>query len=304
MAGFITHAYFSLDLYDKLSIRSKELLIDKKEYLKTFSLGNKILLYCNDKKMKKFNNYFTSNKVNDFFTTLTNYIKYNNYQYNPQIIAYLYGMISNYILSTTVNPFIIYRTNNNKEELESYLDNYMISIRSNMNPYSFKCFKACFNINYLNKDLIEVMDFTYKEVFGIENFHKYYLNSIVNARNFYKKYRYDPKGTKKRLYLIHDKFFKNKPKKEYLSYHVKKRKDDLNLEKNTWYNPTSNKIKSNESYIELYTKALDKTDKIIHEINNFFYYDKNINYNKLIGNNDYDIARDCSKDYELKYFLF
>ena len=45
MAGFITHAYFSLDLYDKLSIRSKELLIDKKEYLKTFSLGNKILLY-------------------------------------------------------------------------------------------------------------------------------------------------------------------------------------------------------------------------------------------------------------------
>ena len=60
MIGAITYAYFSLDTYDNLSIRSKELLIDNKEYLKVFSLGNMPLIYSNNNKVKEFYNYFIS----------------------------------------------------------------------------------------------------------------------------------------------------------------------------------------------------------------------------------------------------
>ena len=55
MAGTITHAYFSLDLYDKLSIRSKELLVDYKEDLKFFAQNTDVLFFYN---IKNFENKF------------------------------------------------------------------------------------------------------------------------------------------------------------------------------------------------------------------------------------------------------
>ena len=112
MAGSLTHAYFALDLYDKLSIRSKELLMHEKENFKLFSQSTDILFYYKkkDKKMKEFSKYVKNNKVFEFFETLINYIKYNNHQYNSQVIAYLYAMLSHYVLDSTINPYIIYKT--------------------------------------------------------------------------------------------------------------------------------------------------------------------------------------------------
>ena len=324
MAGTITHAYFSLDLYDKLSIRSKELLIDRKEDLKVFSQNTDVLFFYNianlkkGKKMREFGYYTQKAKTYEFFSTLINYIKYNNHQYNPQVIAYLYGMLSHYVLDSTLHPFIIYKTGYYKkedkttykynmlhEEVESYIDNYMVSIREKIKPKKFKCHKFCFNINYLDKDLIEVMDFTYKEVFGIDNFHKYYLTSIKQMKAFYKTFRYDPIGIKKVFYNVVDlicprSFLRKRP----LSYNMKSKKQFLNLDHNTWYNPTDKRTKSSESFIELYTKALAKTTDMISEINQFFYYDKKINLTKVIGNLSYVHGKSLDKKRELKYFEF
>ena len=187
------YTFFSLDIYDKLSIRSKELLIDKKEYLKTFSLGNIVLSY--NKKYKDFYKYFNNNKVNEFLTTLINYIKYNNYSRNKQVMAYLYGMIINYSLSTNINPYIIYYGGINKyNKVNNHIDNYFIRLKTNSNPYKFKGYKYCFNVDYFDKELREVIDFTYKEVFKIDNFSKIYLDSIKKMKKFYKIFRYDRFG--------------------------------------------------------------------------------------------------------------
>ena len=301
MIPTITQAYFSLDLYNKLSIRSKELLISYKEYLKTFSLGNSVLIFSKNKKYRNFYNYFKENKVDEFFETLINYIKYNYFQYNPLVISYLYGMISNYVFTTMTSPYTIYKTHNNSYMINNYIDNYMISIRENMNPYYFKCYKACFNTDKLNKALVEVMDFTYKETFGIENFHLIYLDSIKRMRKYYRIFRYDPYGIKKGIYKTFDLITKSK-NKEYISYHNKSNKEVLNLDRNIWYNPTDKRTKSNDSYLELYIKALNKTNNIIHEINSFFYYDTKINIKKIIGNLNYNTGKNCNNSKEIKFF--
>ena len=44
MASSITHAYFVMDVYDRLSIRSKELLVEHKELLKTCEVYKQIAL--------------------------------------------------------------------------------------------------------------------------------------------------------------------------------------------------------------------------------------------------------------------
>lgn len=326
MAGTITHAYFALDLYDRLSIRSKELLVDYKEDLKFFAQNTNVLFFYNltnsksSKLIREFGYRSQKNKVNEFFSTLINYIKYNGHQYHPQVMAYLYGMLSHYVLDTTMNPYIIYKTgkfnkndkstykyNNLCSEMESYFDNYLLTIRDGINPHKFKCHQFCFNVDSFDSNLIEVMDFTYKEVFNINNFHEYYFKSGKQMKRFYKKFRYDPIGIKKIFYHFIDKISPDyKLRKVPLSYHIdkKNKKEFLNLEHKTWYNPTDKRTKSNESLLELYTKALSKTSKMIQEVNQYLYYDKKINLKKVIGNLDYQTGKDCDKKRELKYFEF
>ncbi len=326
MAGTITHAYFVLDLYDKLSIRSKELLVDRKEDLKMFAQNTDILFFYNITNFKKGKDVrefgYKSQKIKtyEFFSTLINYIKYNNHQYNPQVMAYLYGMLSHYVLDSTMHPFIIYKTgqfnkndkatykyNHLHNEMESYFDNYLLTIRNGINPHKFKCYNYCFNVNEFDKDLVEVMDFTYREVFGIQDFHKYYLTASKQMKFFYRVFRYDPTGIKKGFYSLVDLVSpKSLLRKVPLSYHInsKNKKWFLNLEHKRWYNPTDKRTKSNESILELYTKALDHTSKMIQDINKYLYYDKKINLKKVIGNLSYETGKDCDKVRELKYFEF
>ena len=299
MAGTITHAYFALDLYDRLSIRSKELLVDYKEDLKFFAQNTDILFFYNitnfksGKNIREFGYQTQKVKTYEFFSTLINYIKYNGHQYNPQVMAYLYGMLSHYVLDSTMHPFIIYKTgdfnkkdkntykyNHLHNEMESYFDNYLLTIREGINPHKFKCHQFCFNVNSFNPELIEVMNFTYREVFEINNFHEYYFTAGKQMKFFYRVFRYDPFGYKKVFYQLVDFVCpKSLLRKVPLSYHINKKgkKEFLNLEHMKWYNPTDKRTKSNESILELYTKALAKTVKMIQDINQYLYYDKKIN---------------------------
>lgn len=326
MASTITHSYFIMDVYERLSIRSKELLVDHKELLKTSAQNMDVLFFYNitnlkkGKKVRDFGYYFHQNKTYEFFETLVNYIKYNNFQYNGEVMAFLYGMLSHYVLDSTMHPFVVYKTGNFIKDdpstykynqlhadLETYFDNYLVLLRENTNPNKFKCHNVCLNTTTLDKGLVEVMDFTYKEVFGIKDFHNYYLTAIKQMKFFFRVFRYDPTGIKMFFYKFIDLICpKSLLRKTSLSYHInmKNKKYLLNLSHDKWYNPTDKRIKSNESLLELYTKALAKTVKMISELNKFFYYDKKINLKKTIGNLNYVTGRDCDKKKELKYFEF
>lgn len=326
MAGSLTHGYFIMDVYDRLGIKSKELLVGHKELLKTAAQNMDVLYFYNltnfkkGKKVRDFGYYFHTNKSYLFFETLINYIKYNGYQYNPEVIAFLYGMLSHYVLDSNIHPYVFYKTGNfNKEDpstykynhlhadLETYFDNYLVRIREGIKPHKFKCYKWCFNTERINKELEEVINFTYKEVFEIEQFHKYYLKSIKQIKFFFRVFRYDPTCIKKRFYLIID-FFCPRAllRKESLSYHIRMKdyKHYLNLEHKKWYNPTDKRISNSTSLLEIYTKSLDKTVKMIKEINQYLYYDKKIDLKKTIENLNYFSGIDCDKKRELKHFEF
>lgn len=328
MAGTLTHAHFIIDVYDKLGIKSKELLVSNKEQLKVYAQNMDVLFFYNlfslkhGKKIRNFGEFFHNNKSYDFFSTLINYIKYNNYQYNPDVISFLYGMLSHYVLDSNLHPYVVYKTGmydkNNKETykynmkhniMENYIDCYIVSLKENTKCKNFKCYNYCFNVTGLNKSLIEVIDFTYNEVFGIKEFHKYYLKSIKQMKKFYKLFRYDPIGIKKGFYGFVDLVCpKSLLLKKPLSFNIKlsneKSKYYLNLNNKTWYYPTDKKIKSKESVLDIYNRCIDQTINIIKEINKFLYYDEKINLKETIKNNSYLTGKDCSLNEELKYFEY
>lgn len=311
MASTITHAYFIMDVYDKLDLETKTFLIDEKELLKTAAQSMDTLFFYNITKFKKgkrireFGEYFHDNNTYQFFETLINYIKYNGYGHNSDVIAYLYGMLSHYILDSNLHPFIIYKTGDKNmlhPEVESYFDNYLIKLKENIVPYKFKCHNFCLNIKNFSPTLKETINFTYKETFDINNMSKFYLKSIKDMKRFYKIFRYDSSGIKYRFYNIVDIISpKSFRRKSPLSYHLKIDTSYYNLDHKTWYNPTSKKYKSNKSIIEIYISSITECVNTINDINKYI-YDNVGNLKEILKDVSYLTGRKTNRHYELKYF--
>lgn len=326
MPSTITHAYFALDVYERLDLDAKTFLYSEKQWLKTTGQGMDPTFFYHllsikpGKKVRDFGLFFHRHKSFLFFETLINYIKYNGYQDNPEIMTFLYGQLCHYMLDRTAHPYIIYisgqfirgnrstyKYNHVHGENESLIDNYLVSLRENIKPWEFRADQFCFDTHDFSDELKEVIDFTYKEVFKVPNFSKYYEQSIRDMKRFYRIFRYDKHGFKITFYKFVDLVCpKILLRKKVLSYHMKiKNKEELlNLNHERWYNPTDKRIHSTESFIDLYLRAMTEAVKAIGQINDYIYKDKKIDLRKVIKNYSYESGRDCSKKYELKHFKF
>lgn len=323
MPSTITHAYFIDDLYDILPIGLKKLLMDDKKRLRTFAQSTDSFVFYNllkrkDKKIREFQPYFHKNKSKEFFLNLINYIKYNNYYKNSEVMAFLYGFLSHYILDCKLHPYIIYKTGyfnkknketykyrNKHEDMENFLDMYLIKQRKQINPYTFKFYDYIFDLKPFSKELEEVINYAFKETFNFNNFSKYYYKSLKDMYKFLKYLRYDKTGIKMAAYKLIDKFTKESTFKfRAISYHVnlKDKYNYLNLNHKTWTHPTLKKEKHNESFIELYNISLHELKNLITNINYYLKGTKNININKLLTNNSYLTGKNCNNKNNLKYF--
>ena len=324
MPNIYMHAKFALDIYDRLDIETKYLLIDQKSKLTTFAQSMDPLFLYDIKKIKSkssfrdFAYYFHKNKSKVFFINLINYIKYNHLEQNPEIMAFLYGFLSHYILDSTFHPYIIFKTGyfdkndiktvkylGKHHLMETYLDKRFILLREKSNPTKYK-FYNLLDTSIFSNELITLINIVFKETYDVNKMSKYYYKSIINMKHLYKLLRYDPTGIKCMLYKSTNPFIKNKipTNIKYISYSYNEKHLEhyLNLEKKTWNYPTNKRKKSNESVIDLYLRALFKCNSLIKEINNYLYKNKKVNLKKLIDNLSYTTGTDCNNKEELKYF--
>lgn len=326
MPSTITHTYFAMDVYDRLPIDRREFLLDFKGRMKISAQSMDPLFFYNitnfkkGKKVRKFGNYFHTHHVFLFFETLINYIKYNGYGYDPEIMAFLYGMLCHYILDSNTHPYIIYFTgdyhkdkpetlkyNHLHGEVETLIDNYMIQTREQMLPWKFNCIPFCFQFPPMSDSLKEVIDFSFRETFGISHMSDYYDQATKQMKFFFQVFRTDFFGIKKLGYQVIDFICpKTLLRKSVLSYHQKVLDQTklLNLDHKKWYNPTTKRIHSKESFLDLYLKSMFETVKIINKIDEYIYDDKKISLKRLLKNNSYVTGLNCEKESELKYFYF
>lgn len=325
MPSTITHSYFANDVYNHLSVKNKELLYSDKEWLQTTGQGMDVTYFYNvmfpwrkGSDIRIFGGLFHGMKTYDFFSTLINYIKYNDYQNNSEIIGYLYGQICHYALDKTCHPYITYKSgkyhkhdknthkyNMEHSRIESLIDEYFIKEREHIKPYKYKCYKL-FDTRSLSKKTKEVIDFTYKEVFNKPNFSTDYEKCIKDMKLFYRIFRYDPTGLKLLFYRFVDLICPlTMRKKHAISYHnkLKDMNNILNLNHNTWYHPVT-KEKHNESFLDLYIIAMQDAIYMIENINKYIYEDKKIDLKKVIGNYSYESGIDLEEDQTFKYFEY
>lgn len=324
----MTHSYFAIDIYNKLNNLSKHKIDGYTNRLKTYALGTDPYMFYNlfiGKKNKKSSNIQKMNhttKTKDYFVNMINYIINNNLENDKDIICYLYGSICHYFLDKTIHPFIFYKTglfnredkstykyNALHEEMEYYIDFYMIYNREKTIPKSYKFYKYIFNIDKLSIELSKMIDNIMKETYDVDNSASIYIKSLKHMYIFNKIFNYDKTGIKKKIYKLIDYIQPNKfIRKEELSFNIEynKKIHYLNLDKKEWNHPCDINESYNYSFIELYMSALNKCvdciNNIITMIDNKKIDNKIIN--KYFDNSSYLTGKDCNDNKKIQYFEF
>ena len=135
---------------------------------------------------------------------------------------------------------------------------------------------------------------------------KIYYKSLKQMSFFIKYFRQDKYGIKKNIYKFLDSFTSKKTfRLEALSYHypLTDRHNFLNSNHNLWRNPTTYDMTSNESFVDLYLKAI-KIAKILTCASFDYLNDKDIDLEKIFTNMSYVTGLNCESKKELKYFEF
>lgn len=328
MPSSMTHGYFCEDVGKKVNIDVKKVLKKHINYFKVFGQGPDPYFFYNFHLTKKskytylINKTMQHSKINVHFIRLINYINEKDYYYNPEVMTYLYGQICHFVLDSTVHPFIIYNTGNydekNKEthkynglheEMEYYIDSYLIFNREKILPKDYKIYKKLFNIGKFGHELNDVIDTVMKDVYGFENVSKTYYKCIMDMKKFYYVFNYDKYGVKKIVYSIMDMVCGNKcVKKKELSFYIKPDSKSyyLNNEKNIWNHPCNINEKYNYSFMELYDIATNRAVNIINNVDEML-RNKNIDNKKiklLFKNQDYGTGKDANLNLVYKYFKF
>lgn len=319
----VVHSYFANDVRDILPSNIKKMIdIDRVrmfgQSMDSFKFYNLISIFPG-KKLRDFSVTFHKENTQDFFIDLIKYIKISGLSYDSDVCSFLAGCICHYVLDSTIHPYIYYKTglfdkrfkstykyNNAHAFMETFLDNDMISRREDVSPYHFKIGKFCFSRAKFSPELVDVVDNVFYKTYNKKRMAKKYRKSLKQMRRFLVVFRRDPIGVKKFFYKLLDTFTTKRCFRfEAISYHcqLEDRHNYLNLDHSSWRNPILYNVTSNESFLDLYVKAI-KTAKVLICASFDYINDKNIDLEKIFNNNSYITGLNCDEEFEFKYFEF
>ncbi len=280
MPSYITHAIASEQLYELLHNDKKVFIDFPVDSFKTYSVVPNFT-YLN----KKFIEH--TNKDKDYILIMSKNIKDNKLFFNEEILAYIYGFISNLSLDYQLNPLINSLSTNLKSNhkllnsrfiIEKYFDSYLTKkiSDSDIGP-------SFFNHGHLNdKDLNNFVNNNYKTIFNNENIIKEYKKYLFMLTIFELNKKYLLRKDNNELFNIKDFMKKN---------HVK--------ENDLLHFSNSN---NNHSFIDYYDKGLTMAEDLIIAINSYIYQGKPFAYlekiiNSLSFNEKHNISYQNIKSY-------
>ena len=322
MPATVAHAFFAKDVFDILPLEiSKNINLRR---CKMFAQSVDSLYFYNlfsifpGKDIRKFGSYFHTHKSQEFFLNLLQYIRDNNI-YDNDVYSFLVGYICHYALDSTLHPYIYYKSgvfNKNKPStykynnvhtfMENFIDNDMIRRRTDVNPYKFDIARFCFDIREFSNDLDKTIDYAFYNTFKIRDMSSIYYKSLKQMKTAINVFRRDPYGIKKAVYKFVDTFTpKSVFRYEAISYHypLEDKHNYLNADHSLWRNPTTYNIVSNESFVDLYLKAI-KMAKVLVCASFDYLYGKAIDLEQVFDNTSYITGISCDDKKELKYFEF
>lgn len=326
MPSSITHAYFGISVYNRLSKKYKNYL--DLDYINLFQQGSDPFMFYNffiGKKAKEMNSLqelMHTKKTNLFFKNTIKYIHKYKLNNNKEIISYFYGLLCHYYLDLYIHPFIYYKAgifdkknkstykyNTMHQKLEYLIDLYFLKKHEKIPYYKFKPHTFLFKKKSISSTLAILIDNTIYETYKYKNTSNYYKKAINHMYLFYKYINYDPYSLLLITYSLIDKITSKKTiKLKELSFHNKIDNIDniLNINHQKWNLPWDKNSKLTYSFFDLYEKALNDSINTFTKVINML--EKNLLNDKLLDqlfkNKSLITGLNCNEKVIMKHFEF
>lgn len=287
MPSFTTHHIFSDLVLDKLDKKIKNKLNKSLNIYHVFAQSHDYLFYYtfgkNASKIKSLGHYAHRNNTQDYLLNIINYIKDKHLEENNELLSYLYGSITHYVLDSTCHPFIFYKTgayNKGDRSSKKYNGGHTM-MEKNIDAiiyetYYHKKYNHC-NLNkFINKpifteDLINTINYAYKKTYNEDNISTYYQKAIKHTKIINSIVIHDYFGIKKILYKLLELLSFNNIKISYYSNHIiKPNYNLLNNEKKEWNHPCIKDLTYKCSFNDLLEISLKKSLTIIENCDKYF----------------------------------
>ena len=218
--------------------------------------------------------------------------------------AWVSGFLTHFALDTSAHPYIFYRTGLfNKTTLENRgfhlmlertIDNLNIQERG-FDASTYNIRDIHFQLKNLPTSIESMLNEVGKTLYEEPELGTRYKDGYQDFRSAIGVLAYDPHGHKNRLYLLLDKITKSEILYSALSpYGCEKRGiDPKNKSKSTWHHPVTNEP-SNESFDELFAKALTKSISLIQAAD-AYWQTKDESVFSLIKDESYDTGMATGK---------
>lgn len=323
MPSIVTHYLFSEQVLEKTTNKIKRQIEPNVNLYHIFAQSFDNLFYynlLNLKKGKQIREYGTKNqreKCAEYFKHIIQNIIEQNLQNNSDILAYLYGSLTHYILDRNCHPFIIYQAGwidsknpnykyrGNHEKIEVSIDALLWKEKKNTELHKTKLHNTLLPKVNFSKELNKLITQTYEQTFNQKNMGNIYETSTRQGHFILKYFVTDKTGLKKIAYKLFDKLFdKNTTMYQYLSFHNKNPDTNiLNRNHNTWNHPTNSLKKYQTSFDDLYQKALKETLEIFIETDNVLQKKISITkYLQTLKDVSYTTGLDWKQKQDMKFF--
>lgn len=303
MPDLVMHYYYANELRKKLPKEVQSKIKDKNLYIFASAGPDPFFFYKfykfkENKKVADLGHYMHENKIFEFFYKLTDITK-NSVEFKDLLFSYLSGFIAHHTLDSLVHPYVFYKTGLHDKndantdiyrglhtKLERAMDAYIIREYYRQKPHKFDIVCEVLNLREIPQSLEDSFNELYR-IFDLEDGYSLVNDSVYWQRKFY-KFINDPIGIKNFVFKIIDS--KKMPVAlSYLSYY-KKEIDDidiLNLNKESWANPSDESIVSNLSVLELLDAAVIKGENIIKELYNYIYLNDQVDLESFLPRTSY-----------------
>lgn len=323
MPSIVTHYLFSEDAYKQAEKEVQENILKSHQIYNLFAQSFDNLFYYNllslqkGKNIRKLGNMAQRIKINDYFKNIIETIKEKKLEHNSEVLAYLYGSLTHYVLDSTCHPFVIYQAgwiDEHKNSLKYRGNHEKIEVNIDAIYYYEKEKKPLYQASLANtllpkvtftKELKDTISTVFERTFHQKNMSNIYEKSMKQGHNIIKYFVTDHLGMKKVGYKIFDFiFFKNPTKYQNLSFYIKKPNYEfLNRKRETWYNPTDRNLKSSDSFDDLYNHALKKIVDLFSLTNQVMNSKISLDYYlEKLGNKSYTSGLNWNNKAKFTYF--
>ncbi len=324
MPAIVTHSFFADDVLKDIgdSLLKNE-ISSRRDLFYLGAQGPDIFFYYKANPwirydgIEKLGNIMHESMVDSFFKESFGYLDSlteDNGFYD--LLTYLVGYMCHYFLDRTAHPLIHYSAGidnrltratrkyyNHHRRLESTID-YFSLIRRAVDPVSFKSYELVSLRKRFEPVLIGYYIFILDKVYDIVITPEQ-VRSAIHDISKVLKYLYDPTGLKFLIFRLLELFMGGRDEitSSMLPRKLKNGLDYLNLGHRTWIHPCGINSKSNASFWDLYTEALNETSKSMDLISNYLESGRLPNgLIEMTGNISYSTGIECGNSSQLKYF--